>query len=226
MILVEQDRARRKGISEAGSDRQRWSTPIYSDSTRPDDLQVALVKASGLAMRLAPKLGILYFEKPGKSHGFKIAAAPGEPGAMCPKYNFRVISASERHALIGMNCPAFEYKVNRSSMSSEYILYDAQTGTTKSIWFATAGKGEKFPYAEPIPDVKVEKNGYSFQWTGVFPGSPAGVNTTINNSYTVAHDPKSGKNYLQCRDLSLPKQEQVDSEACQGLILYALPNNK
>ena len=225
MLRVEQDRERRKGLDKHGADSERWGNPVYSDATRPEDLQLLLVKSAGLTMRLAPKLGIVYFDKPGQSHAFKIAAAPGEPGAMCPKYNFKVISASDRHALINMKCPAFEYKANRSSMSSEFILYDAQTATTKSIWFATAGKGEKFPYADPTPDVKVEKNGYRFQWTGIHPGTSTDP-ITLNSSFTIARDPQTGKGYLECRDLRLPKAEQIHSEVCQGLMLHALPATK
>jgi hypothetical protein len=225
MIQAEQGKALRVKRKESANDRDRWVDPIYSDSTRPDDLQLLLVRATGLTMRLAPKLGILYFESPGKMHAFKIAAAPGEVGAACPKYNFRVVSASQRHALINMNCPEFEYKANRSTMSSEYILYDVETATTKSIWFATTGKGEKFPYAKPKPDVTVEKNGYSFQWTGIMPGT-SGDTISLNSSFTVAKDPKSGKKYLECRDLRRPKQEQLDSEACEGHMLEALPAKK
>jgi hypothetical protein len=225
MILVEQDRARRKNLIKNGTDRERWADPIYSDATRPDDLQLLLVKSSGLTMRLAPKLGVLYFESPGKKHAFKIAAAPGEAGAMCPRYNFTVISASQRHAFINKDCPAFEYKANRSAMSSEYILYDIETGTTKSIWYATASKGEKFPFADPTPDVKLEKNGYRFQWTGIYPGV-SGDTVSLNSSFSVARDPESGKKYLECRDLRRTKQEQLDSEACQGLMLFSLPEKK
>jgi hypothetical protein len=84
MILVEQGRARRKNLIKNGTDRERWAVPIYSDSTRPAELQLMLLRSNGLTMRLAPQLGILYFESPKKIHAFKIAAAPGDAGAMCP----------------------------------------------------------------------------------------------------------------------------------------------
>jgi hypothetical protein len=222
MIRAEQGRALRMKRRESANDHERWVDPIYSDSTRPDDLQLLLVKSTGLTMRLAPQLGILYFEHPGKVHAFKIAAAPREVDASCQKYSFKVISATPGHALINMNCPEFEYKANRSTMSSEYILYDVETATTKSIWLATTGKGEKFPYANPKPDVTVEKNGYHFQWTGIMPGT-SGEKISLNNSFTVMRDPKSGKKYLECRDLRRQNQEQLDSEACEGRMLEASP---
>ena len=225
MIRIEQDRQKSKRVATTGTDRERWANPIYSDATRADDLQLLLVKPAGLTLRLAPKTGILYFEKPGQTHAFKIAAAAGDAKTMCPKYNFAVISASERHAVIKKDCPAFEWKPNRSAMSSKIILYDAQTATTKSIWYATAQKGEKFPYADPKPDVKLEKNGYSFRWTGIYPGQSSDV-ISLDNSYIVARDPGTGQHRLECRDLKLPKAEQTNSEVCQGLMLRARPANK
>ena len=227
MIQIEQQLEKQKRLSKQQTDQERWvSGVIYSDSNRPDSLQMLLVKSAALTMRLAPKSGILYFEKPGQTHAFKIAAARGDSATVCPVYNVKVISGSERHALFEINCLPFEYKPNRVEMSAEIYIYDALTATAKLVWEAEAGKGDNFPFPKPLPSVKVEKNGYVFQWTGVLPNNKSGEFVTLHTQHTVALDPDSGKNYLQCRDLTVPKNEQFESGACQGRIVYALPSTK
>ncbi len=207
-------------IRDSADDKNRWRTiPLYSDSSKPNELSLPVVKTAGLEMRLDPKLGQLTFSKTGMQQTFLIASPRGTKNSSCPEYSIEVIEASAAHALIRKTCFRAEYAPGRYSMSIEYYLYDAETAVMRNIWRATVSdKKAHMPDAKPTPTLKTLPNGYRFDWSGIQPSDSPPSTTTIHNSY-VRNIEKVGEKELLCTNLSAPKGQGIEDEMCEGGIL-------
>jgi hypothetical protein len=210
----------RDAANSSNTDQERWAEPIYSDSTRPEQLQLDVIKSAGFKLRLLPQPGHIVFERAGAQDIFQISTPKGTKDSACPKYSISVIDAGDTYALIKMNCQLYEYKPNRFSMSSDYYLYDAKSAILRNTWSAIASsKQDKFPSAKPKPAVKRIADGYQFDWTGVMPNDPTQRNVDIHNKYQWKLEKDTGKTELVCTDVSAPKSAGVEGEKCSGGIL-------
>ena len=217
----------REAVNAHGSDQERWAATMHSDTARPERLQRELIRATGLTMRLDPKLGHLVFERPGVSDTFEIATPAGTASATCPKFTLNILDARAGHVLIKKNCPMHQMEGDRIAMSSDYYLYDTRTAIMRNIWTGHAGaKGEKFPSAKPDVLVKRTADGYRFNWTGVMPNDPDNKQHTFNNAYQWMTDKTNGKPTLRCTDLSAPNGTGVENALCEGGILPLIANTR
>lgn len=208
----------RDKLAATGSDQDRWIFPLYSDSSKADRLQMDVVKAAAFRMRLLPKQGHLVFEHPRATNTFEIATVKDIASSTCPKYNVSIVDAGADYALVKMNCPIYEYKPNRFSMSSDLYLYDANSSIMRNVWSGEAsGKGQKFPAAKPLPTVKKIADGYQFDWVGIMPNDPDQRKVEIHNKYQWTTD--QGKPGLRCTDPTAPKGSGVENGKCEGGIL-------
>lgn len=207
-------------IRDSADDKNRWRTiPLYSDSTKPNDLRLPVVKAAGFEMRLNPKLGQLSFSKAGMQQSFLIASPRGAKNSACPEYSVEVIEASAVHALIRKTCFRAEYTPGHYNMSIEYYLYDMETAVMRNIWRAVVSdKNARMPDAKPTPTLKVLANGYRFDWSGVQPSDSPPSTTVIHNIYTRNMEKNEGKGLL-CTNVSAPKGQGIEDEMCEGGIL-------
>ncbi len=212
--------ARSDAIRASDDDQRRWSSVrLNSDSTKPERLTMPVVKATGLEMRLDPKLGQLSFTKPGMQHTFTIASSLGDKSSVCPEYSIQIVEASAAHALVRMACLQAEYAPGRYHIGVDYYLYDVETAVMRDIWRAAVNdKNARMPDAKPAPSLKLVPNGYRFDWTGIQPSNGKPSTTVLHNSY-IRNTEKSGGKILLCTDLSAPKGEGVEGDMCEGGIL-------
>ena len=207
-------------ILDSDDDKHRWrAISLYSDSTKPNDLRLPVVKAAGLEMRLDPKLGQLSFSKSGMQQTFLIASPRGTKRSTCPEYSIAVTEASATHALVRKICLLMEYAPDRYTMGVDYYLYDEQTSEMRNIWRAVVSdKNASMPKAKPTPTLKVIPNGYRFDWTGIQPSDSPPSTTVLHNSYTRITE-KDGTKALLCTNLAAPKGQGVEDDMCEGGIL-------
>lgn len=205
-------------LRTSDKDEDRWSVPIYSDSTLPEDLTMEVQHSPRMIMRLMPPEGHLAISTPSLEHVFEIAYPKGL-GRICPEYSLHVLEASNVHILLQMICMKFEYKPDRYAMSVTYYLYDQPTGMMREIWKAGAsGKDDRLPIAEPRPMLKRIADGYQFDWSGVYPGSAPGERTEIQNRFTRRR--YGDALILDCTNVAPDATaEPEDQSACEGAYL-------
>lgn len=199
-------------------DKARWaSTRIYSSTKKPERLKMQVVAASEFRMELDPGTGSLILAAPSRKHVFRIAAPAGTKDDLCPKYELQVLDADADFALVKKSCQGFEYAPGRYHKSADYYLYDAPTSTMRSIWAASlTTKAAPFPDADPEVTIKRVRNGYRFDWVGLFPSDATPVRQEIHNLYTRQPNSKKGVE-LVCRDARSKTNE--GSEMCEDEVL-------
>ena len=202
----------------SNDDQERWSVPLFSDSTLEDELTVEVLRSPRMTMRLFPPEGHLSLTTPSSKHMFNIAEPEGSD-SICPKYSLRILEASEMHVVLEKRCRRFEYKPDRYAMTVAYYLYDQPSGAMREIWVASAsGKDDPAPVADPRPTLERIANGYRFDWSGVYPGSASGERYELHNRFTRK---RYGKELiLECTNLvSGATSEPEDESACEGAYL-------
>ncbi len=210
-------RARSDQIRQSPEDSLRWKRiRLYSDSTKPERLQMIAHYQSRILMVLDPKSGNLSFRSSAGVHTFNVAMQDKAANNLCPAYNIQVINASSIHAVVRKTCPKFEYKPGQAYKSYEYYLYDRQTATMREIWSASAIENLSLLRSPtPEPSVSINSDGYTFQWKGDVASGGTLMPYNFNNLYTRQRN-KSGKLELVCRDMTAGKHGEVESGLCEG----------
>jgi hypothetical protein len=198
-ILLRDARAEQNKIKAEGSDQARWQIPIYSTSTKKSDLEMLITKSAKFSIRLAPTQGYVYFSASGTNQAFKIDE-PNTPDNLCPKYHIQIVDASAKHAVIQKSCPRIQYKPDKFISGVTYYLYDVPTATMRNIWQSSAvGSKDPLPLAKPAPSMKIDGNGYLFDWKGLHPGGSSSSPSTIRNKYL--RKTENNKSTLVCIDM-------------------------
>ncbi|MEC5164229.1 MULTISPECIES: hypothetical protein [unclassified Janthinobacterium] len=206
-------------IRYGDEDKLRWTAiALSSDSEKNDNLKITLIRAVNFKMQLNPILGNITFSKSGVEHTFQIASPRGEKGGLCPEYTITVNEASSSHAIIKKSCLRYNYKPGRYFMSVDYYLYDFEIAIMRNIWRSSVQINSPLPEAKPTPAVKKIKNGYRFDWIGMFPSDNLPSKMEIHNTYLREKD-KKGSNVLICTDTSAPRNKGIENEMCEGEVL-------
>jgi hypothetical protein len=216
-----QDNAIREGtMVRNGTDESRWDSTIYSTSTRPERLELHLIKAANFKLRLLPDSGHLRFELPASVDEFTIEPHKGSPDSICPEYNINVINASRTYAIVQKSCRLFEYKPRRYSMGSTFYLYDLPTHVMRVLWESqTNGKDDPFPEPDTKPKVMPLTNGYNIDWTGHYSSEGTVHKLSVHNRYTRIYEPGNNASTLQCTDMSQSGKKAVESGTCEGAMI-------
>lgn len=203
-------------VKHGDNDKERWARiSLYSDSTEPEGLQMAVIQKAGFAIRLDPDRGHLELSLPGKRHVYAVAAARGAKRTSCPKYNIQVTEASSNHAILRRVCNEFEFRPNRFVASVDYFLYDVETATLRSIWHnEVTTKDAPLPVAKPIPTVRIAPNGYQFDWLAQSLNVSAAGPSEVHTSYM--RQKTDGVISLVCTDRNAPKGEGLEAGFCEG----------
>jgi hypothetical protein len=167
-------------------------------------------------VRLSPAQGYLYVSTPTSNHAFKIDE-PNSSDNVCPKYNLKVVDASDKHAVSQKSSPRIEYKPGRFFSGVPYYLYDVPTATAREIWKASAtGSKDPLPLADPVPSMKIIADGSRFDWVGLHPGRSSSSASALHNEYV--RKTEAGKPVLVCVDKAA-QGPAVEDEMCEGGVL-------
>lgn len=215
-------------IRNGPNDKARWKNLIlFSSSTDKESLRLPIVAAIDFEVSLDPKNGSLKFSTPNTSQTFKISdpLADLTTDTLCPKYRVEVIDGAPGYALIKKTCSIHEYKPGRFFRSTDYFLYDQKTNTAREIWSASTqlGATTPFPTAEPEIVIKRLKNGYKFDWVGMFPSDNPPSPTAIHNIYK-QETGKNGQLLLACYDATNPSRLLRENEMCESYNLQRIGN--
>jgi hypothetical protein len=203
------------------NDRERWANLIlFSSSTDKKSLHIPIVAATNFDVSLDPQKGLLTFSTPNASQSFRISepATNSNPDNPCRKYQIRVIDGAPGYALIKKTCPKYEYRPERFFRSTDYYIYDEKTNTMRGIWSASTQIDTSTPFPSAKPEIKVKriKDGYKFDWTGLFPSDNPPTPMTIHNIYKQEVG-KDGRKLLYCYDATNPSRPIKENEMCESV---------
>lgn len=208
------------------NDQTRWSSLIlFSTSTDKQQLTIPIVMAAKFNVSLDPQKGWLTFSSPKFSHAFKISSPVSAPANTCPKYQIRVLDGGADFALIKKTCPKYEYRDQRFYRGTDYYLYDVKTNTMRGIWAASTmiDTSSPFPSAKPEVSLKKIRDGYQFDWIGMFPSDNPPKQMKIHNFYK--REPvKNGGFALVCYDATTPARPVKENEMCESDTLERVAN--
>lgn len=208
------------------NDQNRWSSSIlFSSATNTQQLTIPIVMAANFNVSLDPKKGWLTFSSPKISQTFKLSSTASASTNPCPKYQIRVIDGSVDYALIKKTCPKHEYRDQRFYRGTDYYIYDMKSNTMRGIWSASTmlDTSSPFPSAKPEIALKKIKDGYQFDWTGMFPSDNSPKQMQIHNLYKRERDTKGGY-ALVCYDASTPSRPLKENEMCESDTLERITN--
>ncbi|WP_338845750.1 hypothetical protein V8J88_18735 [Massilia sp. W12] len=210
-IIDRKAREREEKILKTGTDQQRWRQfVLFSESVKPQDLEVLLIKSDNFKMQLQPQTGRLVFVQGSKIDAFNAGVPHGAKNNVCPAYQFNVLHAETGMALVRKICPGFEYdqkpgKDAKYHREVNYLLYDAKTASLLVLWRnVQSTKGGPKPTPDELPVIKRINNGYELDWRATDLVEKRKFH--IHTRYTA--EKVDGKLELVCRDLTAPKGEE------------------
>lgn len=215
-------------LREDPNDKDRWSSVIlFSSSTERQQLSMPIVMSAKFDIALNPKRGTLTFSSPSASQSFRISdtSSGSDSRNPCKKYQIRVIEAGMDYALVKKICPKQEYRPQKFYRGSDYYIYDQKTNTMREIWSASTqiDSSSPFPTAKPEISIKKVKEGYEFNWNGMFPSDNPPKSMTIHNIYKREVDEK-GRQSLVCYDASDRRHLIKENEMCESASLEQIRN--
>lgn len=217
-IAIRNARHAQEKLDNSGDDSRRWKRPLYSDSTRADDLTVDLIREEKFFMKLSPVSGQISFSMPDKNDTFEIERPIGSANGICPEYSINVVKAAKTYALLRKSCMKHEYKPGRFAMGATYYLYDSISHTTRTIWESQAnGQNDPFPKPKTEPNVTTKSNGLQIDWKTTYPFEGRVQTLTMKTRYV--HKSINGKLEFVCTDLLAPDGENLEVGACEGGVL-------
>jgi hypothetical protein len=219
-IELREARKRDDEVRRSDDDSLRWSRfRLYSDSKRPEDLELLVHKQSGTHLRLDPGTGSMTVSGKEFAHRFSIAHPAGSEGNLCPNYSLQVLDASSAHVVVRKICLAHQYKPDRTYKEIAYYLYDRQAARMREIWRSSDmidPKWIKVPKREPA--VVQTNDGYTYQWKGKLTQKPGEPQYEISNVYMYDRS-ASGETELVCRDLT-DETGELETGTCEGETLF------
>lgn len=214
-IAIRKAREERDASTKGKDDQTRWKRTLYSDATRPQDLQVELIRAANFSMYLSPALGYIHFRQPRAHDTFEIELPLGTANSLCPEYAIDTVVATKSYAVVRKSCMLHEYKPNRYSMGSTYYLYDVETRTMRTVWQSqTSGRDDPFPDPSVEPTVTASDDSITIKWKATYPSEGKVRSLVVNTRYVRSNT--SASRELVCTDLSAPVNENIEVGACEG----------
>jgi len=203
-------------IAAGNSDKERWTVPLFSDSKKPKNLELYVIKSAGFVLKLRPPQGQIQFDKNGSSDVFEIGSPQSSGDLICRDYFIKILDASPTHAMIEKGCIGSEYKPGRYHIGTSYFLYDNATHSMRPIWESSSSlKDAPAPALDRVPAISVKSNGYEIRWQANYVRDGKARHLDLHNRYT-REATANGKIALICRDLLERGKVEPETGACEG----------